>query len=68
VFGAELPVLAIYRLNPMVRFVDAYRACLYDLRFPSGADILYLTVVTAAVVAIGYMVFGRLEPRLAEEL
>src|SRR5581483_2066595 len=68
VFGQELPVLALYRLNPMVRFVDAYRACLYDLRFPSGADILYLGVVTAAVLALGYMVFGRLEPRLAEEL
>jgi ABC-2 type transport system permease protein len=68
VFGAELPVLAIYRLNPMVRFVDAYRACLYDLRFPSGADIAYLVAVTAAVVTLGYLVFGRLEPRLAEEL
>ncbi|MBV8693508.1 MAG: hypothetical protein JOY57_17755 [Actinobacteria bacterium] len=52
----------------MVRFVDAYRACLYDLRFPSGGDMLYLVAVTAAVLAVGYMVFGRLEPRLAEEL
>jgi len=61
-------VLTLYRLNPMVRFVEAYRACLYDLRLPSAADFAYLVVAAIVAVAVGAVVFARLEPKLAEEL
>lgn len=57
-----------YSLNPMVVFVEAYRDLLYDLRFPPAATLAYLTVVSVAVFAIGWTIFRRLEPRLAEEL
>ena len=67
-FGIDVPVRTLYELNPMVRFVEAYRACLYDLRFPPLVDILYLVVFSAAVLAMGLFVFVRLEPKLAEEL
>jgi len=63
-----VPVRTLYELNPMVRFVEAYRDCLYHLRFPPLADILYLIVFSAAVLALGLFVFLRLEPKLAEEL
>jgi ABC-2 type transport system permease protein len=59
---------ALYKLNPMVRFVEAYRDCLYDLRFPALLDSLYLFGVSAATLALGVFVFSKLEPKLAEEL
>lgn len=58
----------LYRLNPLERFVEAYRSCFYDLRFPELDTILYLVVVSAAVLFVGATVFNRFEPRLAEEL
>lgn len=66
---AKRPILfTLYKLNPMVRFVNAYRACLYDLRFPAWQDLAYVTVSAAVMLAIGVVVFARLEPKLAEEL
>lgn len=67
-FGYDLPVRAIYELNPMVRFVETYRDLLYHLRPPSLGSIGYLLGVTAAVCLIGVLVFRRYEPGLAEEL
>jgi ABC-2 type transport system permease protein len=64
----SLPLLTLYRLNPMTRFVEAYRDLLYDLRFPPAADLAFLTVVSVAALVGGFAVFRRLEPRLAEEL
>ncbi len=61
-------LFTVYKLNPMVRFVEAYRDCLYDLRFPALLDSLYLVGVSAATLALGVFVFSKLEPKLAEEL
>jgi ABC-2 type transport system permease protein len=58
----------IYNLNPMVKFVEAFRNCLYDLRMPSAETMLYLVFAAAVSLAVGFFVFSRLEPRLAEEL
>jgi len=63
-----LPLLRIYRFNPMTRFVEAYRDLLYDLRFPTAEDLLFLGVVSSISLLVGYVIFHRLEPRLAEEL
>lgn len=66
---ADQPALfTLYKLNPMVRFVEAYRDCLYDLRLPGLLESLYLVGVSAATLALGVLVFSRLEPKLAEEL
>lgn len=66
---AGYPVLfRLYTLNPMVRFVDAYRSCLYDLRWPAFNDVAYVTVAAFAMLALGVFAFSRLEPKLAEEL
>jgi len=63
------PVLfTLYKLNPMVRFVNAYRACLYDLRWPAFSDVAYVTVAAVVTLAVGVFAFARLEPKLAEEL
>ena len=57
-----------YGLNPMVRFAEAYRDLLYDLRFPPLLDVLYLVGVSAGALVVGMLLFARLEPKLAEEL
>jgi len=61
-------LFTLYKLNPMVRFVEAYRDCLYDLRVPPLLDMAYLFGVSAATLALGVFVFSKLEPKLAEEL
>jgi ABC-2 type transport system permease protein len=61
-------VLFVYRLNPLVRLVQAYRSVLYDLRWPAAADVAYVAVWAMAILALGMLAFRRLEGRLAEEL
>ncbi|HEX3623421.1 MAG TPA: ABC transporter permease [Acidimicrobiales bacterium] len=61
-------LFTLYKLNPMVRFVNAYRACLYDLRFPAWQDLVFVTLSSIVMLAVGVVVFARLEPKLAEEL
>jgi ABC-2 type transport system permease protein len=64
----SFPVMGLYRANPMVRFVEVYRDLLYDLRAPDLGSILYLAATSIVTLAVGWAVFRRLEPRLAEEL
>ncbi len=61
-------LFTLYKLNPMVRFVEAYRDCLYDRRFPPLLDTVFLVGVSVATLAVGVYVFTKLEPKLAEEL
>jgi ABC-2 type transport system permease protein len=68
ILGAEFALRDVYGLNPMTAFVEAYRDCLYDLRFPSATRFGYLILVSGVMLAIGLAVFRKLEPRLAEEL
>jgi ABC-type polysaccharide/polyol phosphate export permease len=62
------PVEDILGLNPMSRFVEAFRNVFYDFRFPSLGDLAYVTVAGAVSLVLGYLVFRRFEGRLAEEL
>jgi len=68
VLGMEIPLLRIYELNPLVRFIEAFRAVLYDLRMPSLATLGYVTLWAAAMLALGAWIFARLDRRLAEEV
>lgn len=68
VLGVEIPVLRIYNLNPLVRFMGAFRAALYDLRFPPLWDLCYVTLWAGAMLGLGLWVFSRLDRRLAEEV
>lgn len=62
------PLFTLYKLNPMVRFVNAYRSCLYDMRMPAWQDLAFVAVSAAVMLTLGLFVFTRLEPKLAEEL
>lgn len=68
IFGVDLPLRSLFRLNPLTAMVECYRSVLYDLRFPPGLDLLYLVVWAALLMVLGLRVFRRFEPRLAEEL
>jgi ABC-type polysaccharide/polyol phosphate export permease len=60
--------ITLYNLNPLTRFVEAYRDAFYHMRFPPLDHLAYLVGVSVAMLLIGQWVFGRLEGRLAEEL
>src|SRR5680860_302495 len=67
-FGWVFPLRRIYELNPLVTIVGTYRDVLYDLRFPPFNDVAYLLAWSVGLFAVGFWVFNRLEPRLAEEV
>jgi ABC-2 type transport system permease protein len=68
VLGVDVPVRFIYRLNPLVRFIEAFRDLLYNLRAPNLVTMLYLVAWAAGTLFLGLKIFARLEPRLAEEV
>lgn len=66
--GNDFPLETVYRLNPMVRFVDVFRSMLYENTFPDWKDLLFCAVAAVASVAVGIAVFNRSQHRLVEEL
>jgi ABC-type polysaccharide/polyol phosphate export permease len=68
ILGWKVPLLQIYELNPLVRFIQVYRDVLYDLRFPALTDIGYVLVWSVSLLVVGLWVFSRLDRRLAEEV
>lgn len=66
--GFEVPIRTIYDLNPMVHFIQAFRALFYDLRVPDGSSFVYMTIGAGLALAIGFSLFKKLEGRFAEEL
>ena len=54
--------------QPMGSFVIAVRDVLYDLRWPSAARWLQLTLYAVAALVLGQLIFARMSPRFAEEL
>jgi ABC-2 type transport system permease protein len=68
VFGTEIALRQIYRMNPLVRFIEVFRDVLYNLRFPALWDLCYIVLWAAATFALGMWVFARLDRRIAEEV
>jgi lipopolysaccharide transport system permease protein len=58
----------IYRLNPMERFSESFRNTLYDGRWPTWSNLVFVLVVSSVVLVGGRAIFLRFSPRLAEEL
>ncbi len=58
----------LYSLNPMIRFVDAYRDIFYSQRMPPVSTFVICGLVAVIALLIGWTVFNRFEPRFAEEL
>lgn len=66
--GVNIPVIAVYRLNPMVHFTSAYRAIFYDLRVPAASTFGWMALSSTVAMIIGWLTFKKLEARFAEEL
>jgi ABC-type polysaccharide/polyol phosphate export permease len=60
--------ITLYNLNPLTRFVEAFRDVMYDMRMPPLDELGYLLLVSVVSLIAGLAVFSRLEGKLAEEL
>ena len=60
--------LYIIRLNPMTRIIDALRGSLVYSVLPKNLDIAFIIGSVFTMIIIGYLIFLRFEPKLAEEL
>ena len=58
----------LVRLNPVERFVEAFRNTLYDGRLPTWQNSVFLVLASVIALLLGYLLFKRYEGRLAEEL
>lgn len=58
----------IYLMNPMVHFIEAYRAIFYHLRSPGAEQFLYMFISAAVTMSVGMWLFRKLESKFAEEL
>jgi ABC-type polysaccharide/polyol phosphate export permease len=61
-------LLVLYRCNPIERFTEVFRNTIYDGRWPSLSNTIFLVTVSAVVLVIGQLVFNKFAGRLAEEL
>lgn len=61
-------LLTIYKLNPLTALVILYRTILYETRLPSLGLVLYAAGVSIGTLLVGYLVFRRLGPAIAEEV
>jgi lipopolysaccharide transport system permease protein len=68
ILGTNITIAQLYRLNPMERFVEVFRALLYDNRWPELNDFLYCVIWAFVSLVIGVIVFRRNEKGLAEAL
>jgi ABC-type polysaccharide/polyol phosphate export permease len=66
--GVPMWLARLASWQPMGSFVIAARDLIYDLRWPSAARWLHLTLISIVTLAFGEWVFSRLSPRFAEEL
>lgn len=66
--GRQIPIVEMFRANPAERLLEAYRSVFYDFAWPEWHTLLYLTMWAIGMLIIGALVFGRLSPRIVEEL
>lgn len=61
-------LMPYYMLNPLTRFIIAYKDVMVAGTLPSLSNIIFVIVVGAAVYFIGSLVFNKLQRRFAEEM
>ncbi|MDD1762465.1 MAG: ABC transporter permease [Methanothrix sp.] len=55
-------------LNPMACLISMMRDCTLYQMAPASAELAYVVVSALALLFIGYLIFGRLEPKFAEAI
>ena len=68
--SSDLPAQyqALYRLNPMVHLMEAYRAILLSGVSPEPLGLLFLVLPALALLYLGYHVFKRASGHFVDEL
>lgn len=61
-------LVAVYQANPMFHFIESFRQVFYYQTIPGLWSVVYMTVAAVGMLLVGWWVFRRFEPRLAEEL
>lgn len=67
-YDLTFPLVRLWELNPLLHFTQAFRSVLYEETWPSMTDMLWCAGSAAAMLFIGWKIFKRFEPRMAEEL
>jgi lipopolysaccharide transport system permease protein len=67
-FGTDITLLGIYSSNPMVQFMELFRAILYDVRVPDGQTLLLCTAWALVALTVGILIYSRKDKNLAEAL
>ncbi len=60
--------LPLFKLNPMFHIIEYYRQILYYKQMPNITNLLWLLGICIIILALGLMIFKKLEKRFAEEL
>lgn len=58
----------VYKFNPLATILQLHRAVWFPETFPSPAQLLSATVISVAVLVVGWRVFHVLEPAVLKEL
>jgi lipopolysaccharide transport system permease protein len=58
----------LYRLNPMVTIIDAYRSVFIHAEYPALLPLILVGLASTVLLSITYIVFRRASYRFAEEL
>ncbi len=66
--GYSVPVRMILSINPMTRFTQAFRNCLFDLRLPSASTWLWCVVFAALSYGVGSTYYTKRARRFPEEM
>jgi ABC-2 type transport system permease protein len=66
--GHNVPLVTLFKLNPLEHYVSVFRNLLYDNRFPSITDTLACVAAAVVTLVLGAWIFRKYEGRLAEEL
>jgi len=67
-WGLSFPLTTLWELNPMLHFTQAFRSVLYEETMPSTTDLAWCVGSAVVVLVVGWLVFKKFEPRMAEEL
>ncbi|WP_407341741.1 ABC transporter permease [Pengzhenrongella phosphoraccumulans] len=64
----SFPLVRLWELNPLMHFTQAFRFVLYEEMWPSSVDMAWCVGSAVITLFIGWRIFKRFEPRMAEEL
>lgn len=61
-------LLPVFNLNPMTPVISAYRDILYSGTIPDLSTLVFAFVFSVIILVVGYITFGVLKKRFAEEM